>query len=302
MFVAPGIFAASMFTISNDMLMWSVGRAIFTRQINFGFAGSDEPETGVKPRFSLKLLVNANLIGVLLGCSLLALESIRPATGSGTPWPESAACAVACVIYHRRHAGTFDFKNLRRYSPTLLIVLTKLLLVPLLFALVLSRLWPVMSVSTLNADHRHSHTTFQPVWLRQPPMELMHNTSRLHDGDDAGQHGYSAAGCIYYWLSVIDCISSIAEIKSKIQQSRATASLACASRRAATRSRCDFRSVGQTRRLKLGKKSTDENLEPFVDGFCIGLAGESQHSQALDFRWREAVTDQIIQEKKSCNS
>lgn len=146
MFGAPGILAASMFTVANDMLMWSVGRAIFTRQINLGFARTDDQDTGVKPRFSLKLLINANLTGVLLGCTLLALE-INPA--GNLVWDTLAGISSMCrylpMIIIGGMLATFDFKNLRRFTPTLLIVLTKLLMVPLLFALALSWLWPGMS-------------------------------------------------------------------------------------------------------------------------------------------------------------
>jgi malate permease and related proteins len=146
MFGAPGILAASMLTVANDTLMWSVGRAIFTRQINIGFARTDDQETGIKPRFSLKQLINANLIGVFLGCVLLVLE-INPA--GNLVWDTLAGISSMCFFLPMIIIGgmlaTFEFKNLRRFAPTLMIVLTKLLLVPLIFALVLSWLWPGMS-------------------------------------------------------------------------------------------------------------------------------------------------------------
>lgn len=145
LFGAPGILAASMFTIANDMLMWSVGRGIFTRQINTGFRVSEDRSPGLQPKFSLKTLVNANLIGVLLGFLLLALE-INPA--GNLVWDAlsgiSSMCRFLPMIIIGGMLATFEFRNLRRFVPILLIVLTKLLLVPLLFAVLLAWLWPGM--------------------------------------------------------------------------------------------------------------------------------------------------------------
>jgi len=146
LFGAPGILAASMFTVANDTLMWSVGRGIFTRQINIGFAKTDEQDSGFRPRFSFKMLINANLIGVLLGCILLALD-FNPA--GNLVWDTltgiSSMCLYLPMIIIGGMLATFDFRSLRRYTPTLLIVLTKLLLVPLLFAILLAWVWPDMS-------------------------------------------------------------------------------------------------------------------------------------------------------------
>ena len=146
LFGAPGILAASMFTVSNDMLMWSLGRGIFTRQINLGFAKRDDQDAGLQPRFNFRSLINANLIGVLLGCVLLALE-INPA--GNLVWDAltgiSSMCRYLPMIIIGGMLATFEFQNLRRFAPTLLIVLTKLLVVPLAIAVLLSWLWPEMS-------------------------------------------------------------------------------------------------------------------------------------------------------------
>ena len=145
LFGAPGILGASMFTVANDLLMWSVGRGILTRQFNIGFAKSDDPGKGIWPKFSVKSLINANLIGVFLGCTLLALQ-INPA--GNLIWDTLTGISSMCRYFPMLIIGgmlaTFDFSNIRRFAPTLLIVLTKLLLVPLAFALLLSWLWPGM--------------------------------------------------------------------------------------------------------------------------------------------------------------
>lgn len=146
LFGAPGILAASMFTVANDMLMWSLGRGIMLRSVNIGFAASEWTLGGAKPKTSLKGLINFNLIGVVAGCLLLALE-VNPA--GNLVWDTltgiSSMCRFLPMIIIGGMLATFDFRSLRRYLPILIIVFSKLLIVPAVFALLIAWLMPGMS-------------------------------------------------------------------------------------------------------------------------------------------------------------
>ncbi len=159
LFGAPGVLAASMFCVANDMLVWTVGRAILTRRIDFNFP-TDEEDIGPRAPFTFKGLINTNIIMVLVGAALLALE-INPGAlpdagllsdGIEMFWAVLTGIGNICKFLPMMIIGamlaSFDIKHMRRYLPSLWIVLIKLLLMPIATALLVS--WLIPGLSAIN--------------------------------------------------------------------------------------------------------------------------------------------------------
>jgi predicted permease len=146
MFGAPGVLGASMFTIANDAVLWTVGRAIYTRRLNIGLEKPDTSGGDTRPPFTWRSLVNVNIIMVLAGTALLALE-INPA--GNIAWEVMTGIGNICrflpMIIIGGMIAALDFRNIRFYLPSLLIVASKMILLPIAVALIISRLFPGLS-------------------------------------------------------------------------------------------------------------------------------------------------------------
>lgn len=147
LFGAPGILAASLYVVANDTIMWTLGRAIMTKRLNFGLEKTAGPTGGARTGIRLKGMINTNFLMVMAGIVLLALE-INPA--GNLVWDTLAGIGGLCrylpMVIIGGFLGSFDFRNLRRYAPALLIVLIKMLLFPIAVALLLGLLLPDMSL------------------------------------------------------------------------------------------------------------------------------------------------------------
>jgi predicted permease len=128
MFGAPGVLGASMFTIANDAVLWTVGRAIYTRRLNIGLEKPDTSGGDTRPPFTWRSLVNVNII--------MAWEVM---TGIGN------ICRFLPMIIIGGMIAALDFRNIRFYLPSLLIVASKMILLPIAVALIISRLFPGLS-------------------------------------------------------------------------------------------------------------------------------------------------------------
>ncbi len=146
MFGAPGVLAASMVGLASDILLWTIGRSILARHLNIGLEQPAENAANAQPRFSWKMLININIIAIIAACTLLALE-INPV--GNLAWDVlggiGAICGYLPMIIIGGILGTFEFRQIGRYKSVLMIVLSKMILLPAAAAVLVALLFPGMS-------------------------------------------------------------------------------------------------------------------------------------------------------------
>ena len=60
LFGAPGILGASLYTMANDTIMWTLGRAVMTHRLNIGLEKTPGSAGSARPKFSIKGMINTN--------------------------------------------------------------------------------------------------------------------------------------------------------------------------------------------------------------------------------------------------